>query len=64
MRLLGRLDGLVHFRRPCLVPGRQQVTVFVRHHGPGRVSCPDLLPAHNDGNVDLLAGHVGESRLQ
>ena len=57
-------DGLLHQLGRRLVPGAEHVRVVVRHHDGRGVAGAVLLAVDDDGDVDVLAGHAGEARLQ
>ena len=57
-------DSLQHERGRGLVIDRQLVRVVVRHDRRARLAGPDVVSADHQGDVDLLAGHRRQPRLE
>ena len=62
--LAGRLGRQRHLGRTGLVVAGQHVAVPVGHAQLGHAAGADGLPAHDDRDLDLLAGHPGQRGLQ
>jgi hypothetical protein len=58
-----RLDRLLYVFGSGFVKRAKDVMVIVRHHDGAGVAAADLLPADDDRNVDLFAGHRREPGL-
>ena len=58
------LDGALGLFLPGHVPGCQHVPMLVRHHRLVRAAGPHLFTPDDQGELDLLALHLGQLRLE
>ena len=63
LRLDGLLDGQIHLGRARRVVVGQHVVVPVRHRRGRSLARADLTPSDDEGDVDPLARHLLEARL-